>query len=657
MPLIRCCRSCHRAPRRRLKTDMFWPANWRGLRMIPGPHLSRMKPSGARARRAFSWRHARRVRSSTCIRPGRASNAPSVSTGSRNRGRTCLVKTGSTATIRSPLNKKGAAWAAPFRWICFGLEAHPAAHSATRRHGWGRLLRQFSDHGLGGNKEAGNRTRILQRRAHDLGRIDDTGFDHVDVLFILGVEAISLRLLVHDLADNDRPFHAGVFRDLADRRFKSLEHDIDAGLDVRILVLNAADCLLGTEQGDAAARNDAFLDRSAGRIQRILNAVFLFFHLDLGRTTDTDHCNAAGKLRQPLLQLFLVVVRGRFLDLYLDLLHACLDVGLLARTVHDRGLFLLDDNFLGSAKHRSGDVLELDSEIFGDQLTAGQDGDVFQHGLAPITEAGRFDSRDLETTAQLVYDQRGNRLTLDVLGDDHERLARLHDRFQYRQHRLQAGELFLMQQDVGVFELGQHLLRIRDEIRRDVTAVELHTFDDLDFGIERLGFLHSDHALVADLLHRLGDHLADIGVTVGRDGADLGDLSRRPDFLDALFDVLNHRVDRNVDPTLEIHRVHSGGDGFGAFPNDGLSEHCRRGGAIAGEIVRLLSDLTHHLGAHVLELVLELDFLRDSDAILGDARSTEAFVEHNIATLRAEGDFHGIGEDVHATQHTLARFT
>src|SRR6185369_8725779 len=554
--------------------------------------------------------------------------------------------------------KKGAAWAAPFRFdLRRVLEAHSAAHSATGRHGRSRLLRQFGDHGFRGHEQAGSRTRILQSRAHDLGRVDNAGFDHVDVLFGLSVEAISLRLLVDDLADNDRSFDAGVFRDLADRRFQGLQHDIDAGLNVRVLILNAADCLLGAEQGDTATGHDAFLDRGAGRIQRILDAVLLFLHLDLGRTADADHRNAAGELRQPLLQLFLVVVGGRFLDLRLDLLHACLDVGLLAGAVHDRGLFLLDDHLLGAAKHRGGDVLELDSEIFGDQLATGEDGDVFQHGLAPVTEAGRFYRRDLEAAAQLVHDQRGNRLALDILSDDHERLARLNDGFQHRQHRLQSGELLLVQQDVGVLELGEHLLGIRDEIRGDVAAVELHAFDNVDLCIESFRFLDGDHALIADLLHRFRDHLADIGITVRRDRADLSNFSRRADFLGALFDVLDHRVDRNVDPALEIHRVHSGGDGFGAFPHDGLSEHCCRGGAIAREIVRLLSDLTDHLGAHVLEFVFELDFLRDGHAILGDARSTEALVEHDIATLRAEGDLHGIGEDVHATQHALARVT
>jgi hypothetical protein len=72
-------------------------------------------------------------------------------------------------------------------------------------------------------------------------------------------------------------------------------------------------------------------------------------------------------------------------------------------------------------------------------------------------------------------------------------------------------------------------------------------------------------------------------------------------------------------------------------------------------VVGLLGDLAHHLGAHVLELVLELDLLRHRHAVLGDARCAEALVEHDVAALGAERHLHGIGKDVDAAQHLVAR--
>ena len=143
----------------------------------------------------------------------------------------------------------------------------------------------------------------------------------------------------------------------------------------------------------------------------------------------------------------------------------------------------------------------------------GQDGDVLQHGLAAIAEARRLDGRDLKAAAQLVDDERGQRLALDILGHDDERLAGLHHRLENRQHRLQRRQLLLVDEDVGVLELGDHLLRVGDEVRGQVAAIELHALDDVELGLGGLRLLDRDHALVADLLHGLGDHVADGSVS------------------------------------------------------------------------------------------------------------------------------------------------
>ena len=81
------------------------------------------------------------------------------------------------------------------------------------------------------------------------------------------------------------------------------------------------------------------------------------------------------------------------------------------------------DTFLARPSMSSVDVLELDAEVFGDHLAAGQDGDVLEHGLAAIAEARRLDGGDLQAAAQLVDDERGERLAFDVFGDDEQRLA------------------------------------------------------------------------------------------------------------------------------------------------------------------------------------------------------------------------------------------
>src|SRR6266700_757764 len=536
------------------------------------------------------------------------------------------------------------------------LEVH-AAHAAARGHaaaGRGVLLRQLGDHGFGGDQECRNRCRILDRRTNHLGRVDDALGDQVAVLAGLRVEAVGILVLLEDLADDDGAVLARVDRDLAGRRRQRLADDLDAGLLVVVLGADALELRGGTQQGDAAARHDAFLDRRAGRMHRVINAILALLDLDLGRAADADHRDAARELGQTLLQLLTVVVRGGLLDLRLDLRHPRLDVDLLAGAVDDGGVLLVDHHLLGATEHGERDVLELDAEVFRDRLAAGQDRDVLQHGLAAIAEARRLDGRDLEAAAQTVDDQRGQGLAFDVFGDDHERLAGLHHRFEQRQQFVQRGELLLVDQDVGVVHLDAHLVGVGDEVGRDVAAVELHALDDVELGLERLGFLNRDDALVADLLHGIGEELADFGVAVGRDGADLGDLLVRGDLLGVLDEVGDHGFHRQIDTALQVHRVHAGGNRLGAFANDRGREHGRGGGAVAGRIRGLGGNFAHHLRAHVLELVVELDLLGDGDAVLGDAGRAERFVEHHVAALRAEGDLHGVVEDVDAAQHAVA---
>ena len=145
-------------------------------------------------------------------------------------------------------------------------------------------------------------------------------------------------------------------------------------------------------------------------------------------------------------------------------------------------------------------------------------------------------------------------------------------------------------------------------------------------------------------------------VAVGRDRADLGDLLGFGDLAAVLLEIGDDGFDREIDAALEVHRIGAGGDRLGAFPDDGVGEHGRRGGAVAGEIALLRGDFAHHLRAHVLELVGELDLLGDGDAVLADARRAKTLLEHDVAALRAKRHADRVGQNVDAANHLLAGF-
>ncbi len=100
--------------------------------------------------------------------------------------------------------------------------------------------------------------------------------------------------------------------------------------------------------------------------------------------------------------------------------------------------------------------------------------------------------------------------------------------------------------------------------------------------------------------------------------------------------------------------VRAGGEVLQALADHGLREQGGGGGAVARDVVGLGGDLTHELSAHVLERIGQLDLLGDGHAVVGDERSAELLVEHDVAALGAEGDLHGIGQSIDADFKRLA---
>ncbi len=147
----------------------------------------------------------------------------------------------------------------------------------------GLLLGLVGNHRLGGHQQARHGCGVLQREPDDLGRVDDTGLDHVDILARLGVEAEIRVLAVEQFADDDRSLVAGVFGDLADRGLQRAADDVDTDFLVAIFRRQSVERLGRIEQRDAAAGYDTLLDRGAGGVGGVVDPVLALLDLDLGR--------------------------------------------------------------------------------------------------------------------------------------------------------------------------------------------------------------------------------------------------------------------------------------------------------------------------------------------------------------------------------------
>ena len=195
-----------------------------------------------------------------------------------------------------------------------------------------------------------------------------------------------------------------------------------------------------------------------------------------------------------------------------------------------------------------------------------------------------------------------------------------------------------------------------DEVGGQVAAVELHTFNNCQLIFQTLTIFNGDDAIATHFVHGFSNQLAHFLVGVGGDGAHLSDGIAVGTRLRQRLQLSNSSHNGLVDTALQIHRVHTGGNGFQTFVDDGLSQNGCSSGTVTGGIVRLGSHFLDHLGAHVLELVFQLDFARNRNTIFSDGRGTEGLVQHHVTAFRAQSHLDGISQDVYAFQHLDAGF-
>src|SRR5690606_12600190 len=223
------------------------------------------------------------------------------------------------------------------------------------------------------------------------------------------------------------------------------------------------------------------------------------------------------------LQFFTVVVGSGFFDLNANLLDARFDRFAVAGAVDDDGVFFGNFNALGLAQIFQRGFFKRHAGFFRDHDAAGQDGDVFQHGLAAIAKARSLDSGRLQDAADVVDHQRSQGFAFDVFSHDQQRTAGLGHLLEHGQQVADVADFLVENQDIRIFKHGNLLVGVVDEVGRQVAAVELHAFDDIQFVFERLAVFNGNDAFFADLVHGVGDDFADRAIAVGRNGADLSD--------------------------------------------------------------------------------------------------------------------------------------
>ncbi len=75
---------------------------------------------------------------------------------------------------------------------------------------------------------------------------------------------------------------------------------------------------------------------------------------------------------------------------------------------------------------------------------------------------------------------------------------------------------FFADQDQGLIHFADHFFCVGYEIGGEVTAVELHTFNNIKSGVEAFCFFNGDNAFFTDLVHGFGNDVTNGYIVVLR---------------------------------------------------------------------------------------------------------------------------------------------
>src|SRR6476620_1781895 len=139
------------------------------------------------------------------------------------------------------------------------------------------------------------------------------------------------------------------------------------------------------------------------------------------------------------------------------------------------------------------------------------------------------------------------------------------------------------------------------KVRRQISTIKAHAFNNIKGRLQSLAFFDSDHAFLSNFLHRFGEDLADRTFAISGNGADLGNLLFPPYRATLVFHSFNHFLYRGIDPTFQLHRVKPGALQTNALAEDRTRQHGRSRSSVTSDIRSLAGNLTDHFRAHVLE--------------------------------------------------------
>ena len=409
------------------------------------------------------------------------------------------------------------------------------------------------------------------------------------------------------------------------------------------------------KQSNATTRNNSFFDGGSCCSQRIIDEIFAFLHFRFGVGTNTNLSNSTSQLCQSFLKFFAIVLAICFRDFLSNHRHTTVNISLLTSPLNDSRVLGINTNFFSYTKISELDTFELDAQVLENSLRIGQDGNIFQHRLAAVSVTWSLDRTDLQNPSHLINNESGQRLTLDILGNNQQREAGLRRFFEQWNQRLGTANLIFVNQNPTIIELDNLIVDIGDEMRRQISSLKLHPLHQLNLSGNLTTFLNGNHPILTNLQQGVSKYFSNflIIITSNR-GHSLNSFAIvSPDRLCQLLQFSDHGINRFLHTTTESHRITAAGDITQTVTKNRLCQNRSGRRPVTGNVTRLRSCFLNKLHTHILIFIFEINILRNSHPILRDFGRPPTLIEDGIPTTRTERAFHSPRQLGHTFKQTL----
>ena len=311
--------------------------------------------------------------------------------------------------------------------------------------------------------------------------------------------------------------------------------------------------------------------------------------------------------------------------------------------VNDKGFIFINFNFLCEAKVIEFNFGKVKTDVIANKGCAGKSGNIKKHFFSSVAEAGAFYAANVKGAAEFVDDKVGKSVAFDVFGNDKKFFARFHGLFKNRNKFLERGDFFLNKKNGAVFDDCDHLVGVGYHIRRKVAAVKFHTFNNFDIGVCGFGVFNGDDTVGGNSFHCVCNEFAEFGIAAG-DGCNSCNILGTGNSFCVIENSGSCNVNCFLDAAFYKHGVCACGYVFHTFANKSLCKDGCGGGTVACCVVGFFRNFFNDLCTHILERIRKRNFFCDGNTVVANHRSSEFFIENNVASFRTKGNFYSIGE-------------